>query len=311
MPTLNGTVTEFLHDHHGIATTSELALLDISEHRRRYLVDSGVLTLLFEGVYRLTSSPLTFLARCRAVCAADPSLTMSCHTSGTLLGLRRCSSRWLHAMTNRTTKPVGTSVKVHRTSLDLSDHTVQRPDGIRHTDAAQTFFDIGKHVSDLTLRSIGEQIIADGLATFDDLAAHAHSLATRGRPGGARVLRVIGSRIEGGAAADSHGEVVLFGALHGAGMSQLVRHPPIRLRDGSVVHPDMGDPAAGFYIEVDHRAWHTDTASVEYDKWRDTHVRLTGAEVERVPTSRIESELGVVVGELMDRYHQRLAQLRR
>jgi len=60
------------------------------------------------------------------------------------------------------------------------------------------------------------------------------------------------------------------------------------LRTGDVVHPDMGVPTVGFYIEVDPHTWHTDVASVEYDKWRDREVRLTGGEVERVPTSHIE-----------------------
>jgi len=307
--TFNGAVAEFFRDHHGIASGDELTALHICEQERRYLMRCGVPLGVFEGVYRLASSPLTFHARCRAVCAADPSLTLSCFTSGSILGLRRCGNPWLHSMTNRLTKPVGPSVKVHRTTLELTDRTICRDDGIRHTDAVQTFFDLGKHVSDLTLRSIGEQVIADGLATYHDMAAHAFAVGTKGRPGGARVLRVLGTRSEVGAAADSHGEVALFEALRRAGLTELVRHPPIRLRTGDIVHPDMGVPTADFYIEVDHHTWHTDAASVEYDEWRDREVRLTGGEVERVPTSHIERSLPSVVADLLQRYRQ--SQLRR
>ncbi len=306
MPTFDGEVAEFFRDHHGIASGDELTALDISDHERRHLMRCGVLLGLFEGVYQLASSPLTFHARCRAVCMADPSLLLSCFTSGTLFGLRRCGNPWLHAMTDRHTKPVGSSVNVHRTTLDLTDTTVCRDDGIRHTDAVQTFFDLGKHVSDLTLRSIGEQMIADGLATYDALAVHAAAVGTRGRPGGARVLRVLATRSAVGAAADSHGEVVLFEALRRAGLTDLVRHPAVLLRTGDVVHPDMGVPGASFYIEVDHHTWHTDAASVEYDKWRDREVRLTGGEVERVPTAHIEQSLQSVVADLMQRYRQTL-----
>ena len=309
MSTFNGAVAEFFRDHHGIASSDELTALHICEQERRYLMGCGVILGVFEGVYRLASSPLTFHARCRAVCAADLSLTLSCFTSGSILGLRRCGSPWLHAVTNRLTKPVGPSVKVHRTTLDLTDRTTCRDDGIRHTDAAQTSFDLGKHVSDLTLRSIGEQVIADGLATYDDMAARAVDIGTKGRPGGSRVLRVLGTRSPAGGAADSHGEVILFEALRRAGLNELVRHPPVRLRTGDVVHPDMGVPTVGFYIEVDHQTWHTDTASVEYDKWRDREVRLTGGEVERVPTSQIERSLPSVVADLLQRYSQ--SQLRR
>lgn len=309
MPTFNGEVAEFFRDHHGIASCYELTALDISDHERRNLVRCGVLLGVFEGVYRLASSPLTFHARCRAVCVADQSLFLSCFTSGSLFGLRRCGNPWLHAMSSRLTKPVGPSVKVHRTTLDLTERTISRDDGIRHTDAVQTLFDLGKHVSDLTLRSIAEQVIADGFATYEAMSAHAAAVGTRGRPGGARVLRVLGTRSEVGAAADSHGEVLLFEALLRAGLTDLVRHPPVRLRSGDVVHPDMGVAGVGFYVEVDHHTWHTDAASVEYDKWRDREVRLTGGEVERVPTSHIERSLPSVVDDLLQRYRQ--LQLRR
>ena len=71
----------------------------------------------------------------------------------------------------------------------------------------------------------------------------------------------------------------------------------------------MGVPGVKFYVEVDHHTWHTDSASVEYDKWRDREVRLTGGEVERVPTAHIEQSLQSVVADLLQRYRQ--TQLRR
>lgn len=305
MPAFNREVAEFFRDHHGIASHDELYVLDIGRQERRCLIEAELLVGVFEGVYRLASSPLTFHARCRAVCAADPSLTLSCFTSGTLFGLRRCSSRWIHAVTARLTRPVGPGVNVHRTRLDLAEHTICRNDGIRHTDALQTFFDLARHVGDLDLRSIGEQIIADGLATHDDLLAHVAATAAKGRIGSGRAVRVIGSRVADGSAADSHGEVVLFEALHAAGLSDFVRHPPIQLRDGSVVHPDMGVPDIGFFVEVDHHTWHTQAESTEYDKWRDREVRLTGGEVERVATSQIENALPDVIRDLSMRYRQR------
>ena len=148
-------------------------------------------------------------------------------------------------------------------------------------------------------------MIADGLANHHDLIAHVAATATRARPGSGRARRVIGSRVVNGAAADSHGEVELLDALHAAGLSDFVRHPPVQLRDGMVVHPDMGVPGIGFFVEVDHHTWHTQLETVEYDKWRDREVRLAGAEVERVSTSQIEQSLTDVVRDLTLRYRQR------
>lgn len=301
-------VARWFHDHHGIASTADLSLLGISDDARQRLVETGLLVVLFEGVYWLRSTPLDFLARCAAVCAADPSLVLCCHSAGTLLGARRCSSRTLHAVTNLITKPVGPMVKVHRTRLDLTDHTVRRDDGIRHTDALQTFFDLGKHLNDLTLRSIGEQFIADGLAIHADLAEHVMRTSSRGRPGSSRAVRVIGARNPAGKAADSHDEVVLLDALHRAGLTEFVRHPPVRLLDGIVVHPDLGWPAIGFYVEVDHPAWHSFAKDVEYDKSRDTAIRLTGAVVERITDERL-LDLPAVVADLRALVDLRLRQV--
>lgn len=303
--TFNRTLSEYFHDHHGVASSAELLALDVGPQERRYLLDQGVLTALFEGVYRLTASPLTFHARCRAVCLADASLTLCCHTAGTLLDLRKCTTSWLHAVTTRRAKPIGSGVIVHRTQFEMGDHMIERTDGIRHTDALQTFFDLAKHVSDLTLRSIGEQIISEGLATHDALVAHVAANATGGRPGSRRASRVIGTRSTAGGAAESHGEVVLFEALQAAGMAGLQRHPIVLLTDGTLVHPDMGVPSIAFYIEVDHSTWHTQMADVEYDKARDLAVRISGGDVERVPTSRIEHDLQRTVRDLMVRYRQR------
>ena len=307
--TFDATVAKFFHDHHGIASTAELAAMGVGYHERRHLLTIGVLQPVFEGVYRLMSAPLTFHARCRAVCAADPTLVLCCQSAGTLMSLRKCTTPWLHVVTKRLTKPIASGVNVHRTRLDLSDHVVERDDGIRHTDAAQTFFDLGKHVNDLTLRSIGEQMIADGLATYAELAERVAEISSKGRPGSGRSLRVIGGRSPHGSASESHPEVELLNALHAAGLTDFTRHPPVRLRDGTTVHPDLGAPEIGFYIEVDHPSWHSFLKDAEEDKLRDREVRLVGGEVERVPTFQIELHLQQLVADLTQRYLQRFAQV--
>lgn len=309
MSAFGASVARWFHDHHGIAATSDLDNLGVTRDQRRTLLADGVLELLFEGVYHLTSTPLDFSARCAAVCAADLSLTLSCFTAGSLDGLRRCGHRFIHTTTTRLTKPVGPRVKVHRTRFLPEEHIVVRPDGIRLTTPERTYFDIAKHVNDLTLLSVCEQIIRDGLATHDSLAETTRQLAVPGRPGSGRALRVLASRPYQGAAADSHDEVVLLDALHRAGLTRFVRHPPITLLDGSVIHPDLGDPVVGFYVEVDHHTWHDPSASIDYDNDRDRQVRLAGDVVERVTDTRLQAGLAVVVADIRRLYLRRLLQV--
>lgn len=309
MPAFDGNVARWFHDHHGIADSGALDALGVSRSQRQQLLLAGVLEMPFEGVYHLTSTPLDFTARCAAVCAADASLTLSCFTAGTLDGLRRCGNPFIHTTTTRLTKPVGPRVKVHRTRFLPEEHIVVRPDGIRLTTAERTYFDIAKHVNDLTLLSVCEQIIRDGLATYESLAETARLLAVPGRPGSGRALRVLASRPYQGTAADSHDEVVLLDALHRAGLTRFVRHPPVSLLDGVVVHPDIGDPAAGFYVEVDHHTWHDPSAAIDNDNHRDQQIRLAGGEVERVTDTAMKANLPGVVANIGRLYALRLAQV--
>lgn len=309
MPAFDGHLARWFLAHHGIASTTCLNDLGVTPDQRRRLLNDGVLEVLFEGVYHLTSTPLDFHARCAAVCAADESLVISCFSAGSLYGLRRCVTDFVHVTTARITKPVGPRVKVHRSRALPAEHVVERPDGIRLTTPERTFFDLAKHVTDLTLLSIGEQIIREGLSTHESLVEVVLSLVARGRPGGARALRVLASRSPRGTASESHDEVRLLDALHRAGLLGLVRHPPVTLLDGRVIHPDMGDPVVGFYVEVDHHTWHDPSAAVDADNERDRQIRLLGGEVERVTNTRLADDLSTVVADLCRLYDLRRTQV--
>lgn len=309
MPAFDECLARWFHDHHGIAATASLNSLGVTRTEREALMSAGVLERLFEGVYRLTSTPLDFEARCAAVCAADESLVLSCFTAGALEGLRKCGSPFIHATTSRLTKPVGPRVNVHRTRFLPDEHVVARSDGIRLTTADRTFFDLSKHVNDLTLLSIGEQIIREGLATHESLADTVRQMAAPGRPGSGRALRVLGSRRYEGAAADSDDEVVLLDALHRAGLTRFVRHPPVLLLDGIVVHPDLGDPRVGFYVEVDHHTWHDPSQAIDRDNDRDRRIRMVGGEVVRVSDTELRRGLGRIVSDVLRLYRLRTRQV--
>ncbi|MDO8403141.1 MAG: hypothetical protein Q7T27_06560 [Pseudomonas sp.] len=305
MPAFDATLARWFHDHHGIVSSAHLRYLGVSDDEREWLVSTQVLEVLFEGVYRVTSTPLGFLGRCAAVCAADASLALSCYTTGHLLGLRQCSSSALHATTDRVTKPVGRGVVIHRTRFLPSEHIVVRSDGIRHTTSERTYFDLARHVTDLSLASILEQMLRIGLCTYASLVDVTQSLATSGRPGSGRALRVLASRPDGASPADSHDEVRLLRALRSAGMASAVSHPPVRLLNGRVVHPDMGDPRVGFYVEVDHHTWHDPSAAIDYDTDRDRQIRLAGGLVERVTDTQLRADLPKVVSDLLALYRAR------
>ena len=309
MPLFNDRLAHWFREHHGVAATVDLCRLGLSTSQRKTLVSSGVIEELFKGVYHLVSTPLDFEARCAAVCAADESVVTSCFTAGSLLHLRRCGNPRIHATTNRLTKPLGRLVVIHRTMTMPSTDIVVRPDGIRHTTADRLLFDLARHVNALTLESIAEQVVDLRLATREQIESTVRRLAVRGRPGGRRAREVLlGSS---GGAADSHDEVVLLRALHSVGLVEFVRQPEVVLPNGDVVHPDLGVPSVGFYVEVDHPEWHSERAISDYDKARDRQIRLGGDEVERVSSDHIRDDLNRVVREIRTLYLRRASQLRR
>ena len=307
MPAFSAELSRWFHDHHGIASASDLVRLGVSASQRQSLMRSGAIAVVFRGVYRLTAAPLTFEARCAAVCAADPSCVISCFSAGRLWGLRKCQTEWIHVSTSRRTKPVAGGVVIHRTTTLSSGDIVHRPDGIRLTAAARTLVDLAQHAGDLRLRSILEQAIDLQLCTVEELQDAASRLCRPGRVGSARMRSIIMDRGPG-AASDSHNEVVLLVALLAAGLTRMVAQPPVRLLDGNVVHPDIGDPTVGFYVEVDHPVWH-DAERLDYDTSRDRRIRLTGAEVHRVASARVDEALDALVSELAALYRRRCAQV--
>lgn len=306
MPAFSAALARWFHDHHGIVSLSDLQRLAVSASQRQSLLRSGIIVEVFRGVYRLTAISLTFEARCAAVCAADPSCVISCFSAGRLWGLRKCQTGWIHMSTSRRTKPIAGGVVIHRTITLSAADAVQRPDGIRLTTAARTLVDLAQHANDLRLRSVLEQAIDLKLCTVSELEEEVHRLCRPGRAGSARMRTIITDRGPG-AASDSHEEVVLLLALQTAGLHTLVAQPAVRLLDGATVHPDIGDPSTGFYIEVDHPVWH-DVERLDYDTERDRRVRLTGAEVHRVASAQVETGLPALVADLVVLYRRRCTQ---
>jgi very-short-patch-repair endonuclease len=79
------------------------------------------------------------------------------------------------------------------------------------------------------------------------------------------------------------------------------------LRNGQVVHPDLGDSAARFYIEIDDHEWHGGRLDAMYDLQRDRQARLVGARIERVSTDEIDAMPSSLITSLVAAYRQQQA----
>jgi len=186
------------------------------------------------------------------------------------------------------------------------EHVHHRDDGIRLTSPARTVFDLSKHLNATDLESIIEQGLRRSqfdMAALYDVAA---LLCRRGRAGSAMFAAVLSSRPTWRRAADSHPEIQLRHALAAVGV-HLEAQLSLMLRNGQVVHPDLGDSAARFYIEIDDHEWHGGRLDAMYDLQRDRQARLVGARIERVSTDEIDAMPSSLITSLVAAYRQQQA----
>jgi hypothetical protein len=308
MPTHHPLLTAHLRTHHGIVTVGAFDDLDLTRAGRRALVQSGELTPVFDGVYRHALWPDTLESRLASICATDDTVVICCGGATRLWAYRKCGRTPLCATTTSTglRLPPTSGLVLHRCPVMPPEHVHDRGDGIRVTSPARTMFDISKHVGWNSLESAIEQGIRRGDFDIPALYDVGRLLCRRGRAGSAMFGAVLNSRPAWRRPADSHPEIQLRAALERAGV-RLHPQAPVRLPNGQTIHPDLGDPDVGFFIEIDDHEWHGGRLSSRYDDDRDRQVRLIGGWIERVSTDDLDPVNWAVVRDLV-RAYQRQAQ---
>jgi very-short-patch-repair endonuclease len=306
VPAINRLLALHVRDRYGIVADSELRELGISVAQRRHLVEDGLLVPLFDGVYRLASSPESLEGWCLAACLADERAVITGRAGGRLAGLRKMGAepRIDVRVPHYSNTLTGPMIRLRRCSILDPEHVVTRSDGIRVVSPARLAFDLGAVMTDLDLESVIEQMLDRGWVTMTELHEIAHRMYHPRRPGSKRFVRVIQSRPAWLKPADSDLEVLLFDALRRRGVHGLVRQHAITL-DGITIHPDLAVPDVRWAVEVDHVTWHGGRVDAQRDKQRDRGLRRIDWQVDRVTDAEIEHDLASVTAELLDLYHQR------
>jgi hypothetical protein len=282
----------------GVASEEQLAELGLTRHQIAYLVSSKQLSIEHHGVYRLAAFDSTFESQCLAATLADDEVAISHQSAGRLLGLREMQTARLHVTVSHHRHPFASgNVKVHR-SMIVDDHWRKRPDGIRTTSPARTLFDLAGSMSDLRLESVLEHALRLDVVTLPELWAVARTMASRGRAGSGRFVRLLNSRPAWLKPVDSKLELVVADALTAIGLPTPVRQHALRLSSAVTIHPDLAWPDLRWAIEVDHVTWHGGAVATMNDHARDRQLRLIGWEVERITDREVKDRLPAVTRDL-------------
>ena len=252
---LGPTLNKFLADHHGIVDRETLVNFGVSTFELERFVRHGSLVPVHRGVYRSATHPDSFLGRCLAACLADSELAIGGPSAARLWEFKHTGRpQELYAIVAHNRTPISRGVVLRRSNLLSAEDSTRRSDGICVTTPERTWFDRARDMQDEWFEALTEHVL-DNHCAVPTLWSTTLRLSGRGRPGSARVNRVLGQRSSWQKPADSTLEYEVLSTLQGRGIN-LIRQFRLELPNGSVIHLDGADPDARWGIEIDHVTWH-------------------------------------------------------
>lgn len=294
---------------HGIVTADELRTEGIGHWAVRNLVHHRALVSVHSGVYRAATSPDTFEARCAAACLADEEVVITGLAGARLWAFRHTPLVELpEALVRHDRTPLTKGVVMRRTNVLADEDVVERSDGIRVASPPRTWFDCATHLGDRRFEKLTEWVL-DKHVGVPVLWRTVRRLQARGRPGLARVHRVMSTRQDWQRPAGSGDELDVFAALADRGVGPLVRQHPIKLPNGVTIHPDVAVPEIRWAVEVDHITWHGGRFEAQADKARDRQARRIRWQVDRVTDLELRESFARTIDDLVELFHLRTAEL--
>lgn len=308
MPRFSAELLALAASHHGVVTTRDMLADGVTRHAISHLTQERILKRLHNGVFLLASSPFTFEARCCAACQADAEAVVTGPAAARLWEFRHVfRPRVPDILVRHDRTPITSGVTLRRTNVLAAEDVVTRTDGIRVASPSRAWFDCAAHLGDEKFEMLTEWVL-DHHADVATLFGTVRRLDTRGRPGLARVHRVLSQRPAWQKPAQSGLETKVLSALRRAGVAGLTNQHPIRLPNGVVIHADIADPAIGWALEIDHVTWHGGRFEAQRDKARDRQARKAGWLVDRVTDQALADDFRREIGAVVESHSLRSAE---
>jgi hypothetical protein len=260
-------------------------------------LSSGRWRLVDQRVYHLVGAPFTWRSSLLApILSSGPGAVASHFAAGVLHGIPGCREG-----TPELTIPRGRERRrpqlILHTSTDLDRCRTVTIDGIPVTDVERTLLDMARRVSDRWLARTVEGARREGLTDWADLIATLVTHARRGRPGIARLRRVIAQHAHRTEITDSDLELMILALLLEAGLPEPVLHHRVMDGDRFVAEVDLAYPALRIAIEIDGRI-HLDGEVRERDLPRQNDLVLSGWIVLRFTWARFRDRPESIVSEV-------------
>ncbi len=309
MPHLTAPLAHLVARRHGVVTRAELLADGHTRYSIQRSVSNGELVVCHPGVYRVHTSPHSFEARCVAACLTDDQLVVTGPAAARLWRFRHVPAVEVPVvLTDHDRNPLSGPVGVRRSNVLSSEDRVERDDGIVVASPPRTWFDCARDLDDGRFEALTEWVL-DQHCSVPTLWRTVRRLDARGRPGLARVRRVMSTRSDWQRPAGSRLELRVLTALERAGLPELIRQHPLRLPNRVLIHTDGALPDLRWAVEVDHVTWHGGRVAAQRDKARDRGLRRLGWQVERVTDVDLREDFAGTIRELVALYHLRRREL--
>jgi Transcriptional regulator, AbiEi antitoxin len=267
-------IIEHASAHGGIISTREAQALGMNRMTISRRVESGILVRIGRGLLALpgpnSDGDLDLEAACRRLNAV-----VSHESAGEMhqfdgLGWAPPTVTVPHRLTHEFP-----GVRVHQ-STDLSDDDVMRVQGLPVTTPERTIIDLAAVMGDARLDFVLDRALSSGTIDLARLGEVFAGLGRRGKPGTARIRRMLEKRDASYVPPDTVLEQRLMDLIVEFGLPRPIpqfRPAWLAPTNGRV---DLAYPDHKVIIEGDSRKWHLLMKSFEIDRGRDNQAQLAG-----------------------------------
>jgi very-short-patch-repair endonuclease len=282
------------------AHLSDVQALDLglTPRMRASRLRAGRLVRAAPGVLRMPGAPLTYQAvLMSAVLAAGTDAVVSHRSAAALWTFDGFRPGVVEVTVPRGHwhRPSG-AVAHESTDLDRTSH--RRVDGIPVTAPDRTILDIALRTSDRRLVAAIDSARRRSLTSWDGLTATLLRHARRGRPGVARLRRVIAGHVSQAEVTDSIFESLVLSLLREHGLPDPVLHHRVLSPRGELIaEVDLAYPLRRIAIELDGLV-HLDRDVWERDRPRQNRLELLGWTVLRFSWRTLVERPEVIVAEV-------------
>ncbi|MFL6205423.1 MAG: endonuclease domain-containing protein [Acidimicrobiales bacterium] len=297
MRTIDDVLLPVFSRQHWLVTDNDIRAAGGSRGMISRRLTSGRWELADQRVYHLKGAPFTWRSSLLApILSAGPGAVASHFAAAALHGIPGYGEGTPELTIPRGRERRRPQLLVH-TSTDLDRCGTRHIDSIPVTDVERTLLDIGRRISDKRLSHSIEAARRAGLTGWDELITTLVAHARRGRPGIARLRRVIAQHAHRAEVTDSNLELMIIALLLEHGLPEPVLHHRVYDADRFVAEVDLAYPIHRIAIEVDGRV-HLDDAVRERDLPRQNDLILSGWIVLRFTWARLRDRPESIVAEV-------------